>query len=155
MNDNRDSSRAIAVARRWRIGLVISLALNLFLGGVVGVWALRPVFRMSPQPESTRIIDHMASRLQPADAAILRGVYDKQSDKLVALSQQLRAARAKMRRNLRAEPFDAAALEASMDEVRHTRMELMKALEGIVSEGAAAMSPNGRQALARGPQGRG
>lgn len=153
MNDNGKSSRAMVVARRWRAALVISLALNLFLAGLIGVWVLKPIFTRPPaQPEVERIIDRMAGRLQTPDAVVLRGIYDRQRDTLSALSTHLREARARMRASLRAEPFDAAALQKSMDDVRNARMEFMKALEGIVMESARTMSPNGRRALARGPQ---
>jgi uncharacterized membrane protein len=155
MNDNRNSKRAIAIARRWRIGLVVSLALNLFLVGVVGVWAVKPLFRGPPsQPEMGRVIDRMANRLQPGDAAILRGAYDKRRDRVAKLSVDLREAREKMRRSLRADPFDPAALEEAMGGVRHTRTEFEETLQDIVREGAAAMSSDGRRMLARGPQGR-
>lgn len=153
MNDNGKSSRAMVVARRWRAALVISFALNLFLAGVIGVWVLKPIFTRPPaQPGVERIIDHMARRLQAPDAAILRGIYDRRQDTLGEASTHLREARARMRASLRAEPFDAATLQKSMDDVRNARMEFMKALEGIVMESAQAMSPNGRQALASGPQ---
>ena len=153
MNDNAKSSRAMVIARRWRAALVISLALNLFLAGLIGVWVLKPIFTRPPaQPEVERIIDRMAGRLQAPDAAILRGVYDRQRDTLTTVSTHLHEARERMRASLRANPFDAAALQKSMDDVRNARMEFMKALEGIIMESAQAMSPNGRQALARGPQ---
>ena len=139
--------------RSWRIVLIASLALNLLLVGMVGVWAVRPLFRSPPSFEMGRVIERIAGRLDAGDAAILKGAYDKQRDTVARLSTQLREARQKMRRSLRADPFDPKALDEAMKEVRSTRTEFEETLQGVIRDGAVAMSAAGRQALARGRPG--
>jgi uncharacterized membrane protein len=141
--------------RRWRIALAVSLAVNLLLIGVLGTWAARPLFRgPPPQPSFARVIDRIAHRLDDSDAAALRSAYDARREDIARLSGNMRAARNKVRGALRAEPFDANALGAAMNEASAARASFDAAIQDVMREGAVAMSPAGRRALARGPRGR-
>jgi len=141
--------------RRWRIALGVSLAINLLLIGVVGTWAARPLFRAEPpRPDFSRAIERMAHRLDGADAAILRHAYEARRDDMARLSGNMRAAREKVRGALRAEPFDADALGAAMNEASAARASFEGVIQDVMREGAVAMSPDGRHTLARGPRGR-
>ena len=139
--------------RGWRVALILSLALNLLLAGVVGVWAVRPMFRgPPPPPEFGHVIERMAHRLNNADAAILKRAYDEHRDEMNRLTGDVRDARQKVRRALQTDPFDPAALKVAMDEVRAARSTVEEAIQDVMRSGAAAMSTEGRHTLARGPR---
>lgn len=139
--------------RCWRLALVASLALNLLLAGVVGVWAVRPMFRgPPPPPEFGRVIEHMTHRLNDSDAAILKRAYSEHRDEMNRLIGNVRDARQKVRRALQTEPFDPVALKGAMNEVRAARSAVEEAIQDVMRSGAAAMSAEGRHMLARGPR---
>ena len=139
--------------RCWRLALIVSLALNLLLAGVVGVWAVRPMFRgPPPPPEFGRVIEHMTHRLNDSDAAILKRAYDEHREDMNRLTGNVRDARQKVRRALQTEPFDPDALKSAMDDVRAARSTVEEAIQDVMRSGAAAMSPEGRHMLARGPR---
>lgn len=141
--------------RRWRVALALSLALNVLLIGVVGAWAARPLFRGPPAPpDFSRVIDRTAHRLDDADAAVLRRAYEARRDDVARASGVVRAARSKVGRALRAEPFDADALGGAMNEVSAARASFEAVIQDVMRESAVAMSPEGRRALARGSRGR-
>jgi uncharacterized membrane protein len=68
------------------------------------------------------------------------------------LAGNVRDARQKVRRVLQAEPFDPDSLKSAMDEVRVARSAVEEAIQDVMRRGAAAMSPEGRHMLARGPR---
>lgn len=139
--------------RCWRIALMASLAVNLLFVGVVGVWAVRPMFRGPPQaPEFGRVIERMTHRLNDSDAAILKRAYDERRDEMTRLTGSVRDARQKVRRALQADPFDPVALKSAMDEVRAARSAVEEAIQDVMRSGAASMSADGRRTLARGPR---
>ena len=139
--------------RCWRMALIASLAVNLLLAGVVGVWAVRPMFRgPPPPPEFGRVLEHMTHRLNESDATILKHAYDEHRDEMNRLTGDVRDSRQKVRRVLQTDPFDPAALKVAMDEVRAARSAVEEAIQDVMRSGAAAMSPEGRHTLARGPR---
>lgn len=139
--------------RRWRIALVVSLALNLLFAGVIGAWVVRPLFRGSPpRPEFGRIVDRMAHRLNDQDAAAMRRAYDTHREDIARLGVVARESRDRVRDALRADSFDADALAAAMTEMRAARGAMEAAIQGVMQESAAAMSADGRRTLARGPR---
>ena len=138
--------------RRGRTILVLSLALNLLLAGVVGVWLVRPIFRGPPRPmDFSRVVERMSHRLGETDAAALKKAYAAHQDEMTRLNDQVRSARSKVRAVLSTEPFDPDALKAAMDEVRAARSQMEAEIQNVMREGATAMSPQGRQRLAHGP----
>jgi uncharacterized membrane protein len=150
MTGDRGTSR-----RRWRVALIVSLALNLFLVGLVGIWAVRPMFRGPPSPpDFSRTIDRMAHRLSDADAAILRRAYAAHRDSILQRSREVETARRTVRRTLRSEPFDPDALAHAMDDIRKARTAFEQTLQDVMREAAAEISPDGRRILSRGPHGR-
>ena len=139
--------------RCWRIALIASLAVNLLLAGVVGVWAVRPMFRgPPPPPEFGHVVERMAHRLNDSDSAILKRAYDEHRDEMNRLTGDVRDARQKVRRALQTDPFDPSALKVAMDEVRAARSAVEEAIQDVMRSGAAAMSAEGRHTLARGPR---
>lgn len=154
----RDRSDA-APATRWRWTrhvLIASLALNLFLAGVVGVWALRPVFRgPPPPPEVGGMMDRMASRVPEADRPILRQAFGKHREDMARLFREARQSQQAVRAALRAEPFDIGAYDAASERVRKTRTAIEATMQSATREAVMAMSPEGRAQFAQRGRGRG
>ena len=147
------SDRSSRNGRRGRTVLVLSLALNLLLAGVVGVWVVRPIFRGPPAPmDFGRVVERMSHRLSETDAAALKKAYAAHRDEMSRLNDEIRNARRKVRDVLQSDSFDPDALKAAMDEVRAARSQLEAAIQNVMREGATAMSPEGRRRLARGPR---
>lgn len=139
--------------RRWRISLLVSLALNLLLIAVIGVWVARPMFRGPPQtPEFGRVVERIAHRVSGSDASALRGAYQSHRDEIVELAGNVRSARERVRAALRADPYDAAVVSAAMADLRTARTTMESAIQGVIQESAAGMSADGRRTLAHGPR---
>lgn len=142
--------------RRWlRNGLIASLALNLFLGGIIGVWAVRPLFRDNPQPSVGGMMDRMAARLPEADRPVLRQAFGKRQDEIGRLFQEARQAQQAVRKSLRAQPFDPAAYDAATARAREARAAIETVMQSATREAALGMSAEGREKFAQRGRGRG
>jgi len=140
---------------RWL--LLGSMALNLFFVGAAGAVALRYT---SPVPLATvALINHsMASRLDriatslpPADSEVMRTQLRHDAVKLAAAQADLRLSQEDVRKSLRAEPFDSAAVRLAMAESRTARDNFDQALHDTIATAAAQMSVVGRSKLADWP----
>jgi uncharacterized membrane protein len=128
--------------------LAVSLLLNVFLGSVlVGRMQSRPP-QPAPEQKSDRIIERMASTLPESDGKILRSVSQSRQTSFAGLTAEVEKARDEVRRILRAEPFDQAALQAAFAEVRQRRQAVHEAIHAVLIEAAPQLSPEGRQKLA-------
>jgi uncharacterized membrane protein len=131
--------------RRWlNIVLVGSLALNLFLAGILAAGWMR----------------HHGSRDwrggPPGMMALLHGVggeaaRDAREAHRAVLRERIdavRAARGALAQRLAAEPFDAAAFEAALDDLRSRSGEAQGAFHEAFAAIAATLSPEERRELA-------
>lgn len=160
VSDNQSGSRT----RRWLlVGLVASLALNLFLAGVVGAWLVRPaIFRPAgppgPPPElglsADRLAERIARRMPPSDKPIIRKSFETHEQEIALRLDEWRKAQQASRRSLRAEPFDAAAFTAAFSRAQEARLGYQMAVHQAVREAAAAMSREGRVKLTQPPPAR-
>jgi uncharacterized membrane protein len=142
------------LGRPWRSVLVVSLAVNLLLAGVIGAWLARPMFRgPPPRPEIARVIERVSNRLPENDAVVLRRAYESHRAELAQQIARVRDARAAVRRALLAEPLDPDALSAAMAEVHAAREEVEDVMQAVMRDAAVSMSPEGRRTLASGPRG--
>jgi uncharacterized membrane protein len=130
--------------------LLGSLALNLFFVGGAGAVAFR---YNSPVPLTTVTrIDHnlvgrlnrVADGLPPEDADAMRAQLRTDAEKLAAVQADLRLSQDDMRKNLRAEPFDADAMRGAMAE-NH-------AAQAVRSGHPRYAGVGGQQNVGRGPQ---
>ncbi|MHB1218237.1 MAG: periplasmic heavy metal sensor [Alphaproteobacteria bacterium] len=137
--------------RRTRVFLAVSLALNLFLAGMMIAWHMRPP---PPGPWFERMIQRMSADLPPADREILRASYQARQGELDRMDKEARAAREKVSAAMRAQPYDPAALDQAMAAAREVREPVVKTVEQAVAEAAAKMSPEGRMKLADWRKGR-
>ena len=139
---------------RWRWLLLGSLALNLFFVGAAGAVAIR---FSSPVPLApvTRIdhslagrFDRIAANLPPADANVLRTQLRGEEVKVAAAEADLRLAQEEVRKTLRAQPFDAAAMRTAMEASRVAHDNFDQVLHDTIATAAARMSVAGRTTLA-------
>ena len=142
--------------RRWiRLALIGSIALNLFFVGVVGVWAVKPLWRDrpgGPGPVAGGIAERMVQRLPDADKPILGQALQKRQDDIRRLLDEARAAQQDARRSLRANTFDPSAFSAASDRTRAARDGVQAAIHQAVREAATTMSREGRAKLAQPPR---
>jgi uncharacterized membrane protein len=129
----------VTAVTRWPrilgILFVVSLGVNLFLGGWVAAQWLAP--HRSPPG---RMLDRLAERLPPADAAILRATLKPEP----AMRERMHELHRRVGALLRAQPFDADALAAAFAEDLASRGGFGRDF----ARAAANMSPEGRLKLA-------
>ncbi len=138
---------------RWL--LLGSLALNLFFIAFAAALAVRAP---APAPAWDRDVfvraERIADTLPAADAATLRNRIKASRGDIESAQTKFRSAQDVIRDTLRAEPFDAEALRASMANARAARQAFDQTIQGVFAGAAAQMSQPGRQALADWPPGR-
>lgn len=130
--------------------LFASLAVNLFLLGVVTAVYLNPVLNDPAKVDRSAAgrIERIAVTLAPADAEVLRTEFRSQAAAIEAARDKVDAAQETVRDALGAEPFDGAALRAAMALSREARRTFFTGLNDVVASAAAGMSPDGRARLA-------
>jgi uncharacterized membrane protein len=136
-----------------RRGLLISLVVNLFFVGIIGAMAVRSYLVNEPPVTQSRRsaearIDRIAATLPTADAAILRAKFDSERSSAEAAHEAYDRSLEQVRTALRAEPFDASALNSAMADARSERVALDQVLHEIIAASAAQMSSEGRNRLA-------
>jgi uncharacterized membrane protein len=128
--------------------LVGSLALNLFLIGVVGAYQLRGHGIEPRALRSPLRIEEIAETLPRADAARLEAVFRAHEAEIAEYSAAIRQAQNRERDGFRAQPFDRAAVAASMAEARFNHDAAKRVIHDVIIEAAQQMSPQGRAKLA-------
>jgi uncharacterized membrane protein len=139
-------------ATRWL--LLSSLALNLFFVGIAVAMAIRAPAPATWDRNVFVRIERLAATLPAADADLLRGQIAAQRPAIETAQTEYRAAQDDIRENLRREPFDGAAMRATMAKTRAARQNFDQTLQGAFATATAQMSPAGRRAVADWPPGR-
>lgn len=139
------------------IVLVVSLGLNLFLGGLMaGRWFSGPPHRphvaamqgeRGAAGEPGRILQRMASTLPPEHRPAFEAAIAKHHDRVVQAASQAREAREHVRDILRKEPFDRAALDDAFGKLRTSNLALQTEIQVTIADAAAALPPSARQRL--------
>jgi uncharacterized membrane protein len=144
----------IETAARARRLLLASLALNLVFVGAAGAVAFRYT-GAAPLTDVARIhytvarrLDRIAATLPSTDAQVMRSEIGADADKVATAEANLRLSREDLRNSLRAEPFDADAMRASMAANRAARENFELVLHDVIASAAAKMSVVGRNKLA-------
>ena len=142
-------------ARRWitvlGTALVVSLAVNLFFGGVIAGHRLGPRGQLDQQLNPARLqlgIERVARVLPEADAELLRSRFDAGRADLVQRFLALQEARRGVGQALRAEPYDAAALTAAYEAMQARSQALQAGIHDIIKAVLPQLSPAGRAAVA-------
>lgn len=128
------------------VALAASLALNLFLGGVVAGRLIGPPGhgpRGGP-PSPERMIEDMAGALGPEDARVLRAEFAA----VPRPTLDFDAAREPIARALRADPFDPDAFKAAIVHAEGLADQGKAAVLNAVVSAIGKMSIDGRRRLA-------
>ncbi|MGC2855113.1 periplasmic heavy metal sensor [Novispirillum sp. DQ9] len=135
------------------IALAVSLGVNLYAGLslMLPLGVAEPADR--PAQAETSLVERRATAMAEADAAVLRTVHAAHRDTLRAEERKVRAARIAVRKAVRAEPFDAAALDQRLTALRTALQEMQAAYHAMYVEAAPRLSDDGRRRmLARPPR---
>lgn len=134
---------------RLHVALLVSLCLNGVLGSYVAAqWLVPRPLIATAAGAPMRLIDNIADRLPPGDAARLRRIY---ADKTPAVTEAQAVYEQALRRAILtlAEPqLDVAAFRAAVMEARHRRVAIGDIVIDAVVEAAAGLPPETRAALA-------
>jgi uncharacterized membrane protein len=138
--------------RRPRQRLILALlALNLFLGGIVGAFLIGYDIE-APSPHGkwnpARRIEQLAARLSRDDAQILLLEFTHNLPAIEQASEVFRQSREKVRLALRAEPYDVDATRRAMTEAAEAHQNVDRLLQDVIAFAAAKMTAQGRRTLA-------
>jgi uncharacterized membrane protein len=134
------------------IALVVSLGLNLFLGGVM----LGRGFGQSADgwglgEHGVRVnIERILKALPDADRRIARARFADRREAIAGKFAALREARRAVGAAMGAEPFEAAVLATAFATVRERTGDVQASLQAIVVEVAPELSPEARAIIAEG-----
>lgn len=147
------SETSLPMRRRapWRLLLVVSLALNLFFLGAAVALVIHKSGRPGPSPADrspAARIDRLAATLPPQDAKEVQAQFAAAEAAIETGRRASREAQEAVRRALKAEPFDPAAVDTALNALRDARRSIWAALHGAVMKAAVNMSPEGRARLA-------
>ena len=135
--------------RRWL--LVGSLALNLFLVGVVAAYQLRGAVPPSASVSSPRTqlrVEQIAETLPKPDADRLEAVFRSHAAELSEYTTAIRQSQDRQRDGFRAQPFNPKPVAAAMAETRFNHDAAKRVIHEVILEAASQMSPAGRAKLA-------
>ena len=142
--------------RRWftvlGAALVLSLAVNFFLGGLVlgrGVgqgggmaWASAPALRVG--------IERVLRTLPDGDRKLMRGMFEDQRETIMQKLVAFREARRGVAQALKAVPFDPDAFAAAYQTMQDRNRDLQEAIHAVIKAAVPQLSPAGREAMAEG-----
>lgn len=136
---------------RWGLLLVASLALNLFIGGLVLGRLIHPPG--PPPPAPSAMLSGPGGAFDGLDGSYrdkaVRRLKDR-SGELRGHFQGLREAREAVSRAMLAEPFDRAGLEEAFAGLRAVSEQTQAALHGLLVDAAEDMPAKERGSLLRG-----
>lgn len=138
------------LAKKWAIALVVSLALNLFLGGMMTArWMMYP--RGAPprgMGMRVRSLEGSLKRhLDPSVHETLRKIDAEHQEVIEGRMQEAREASRAARRTLLAEPFDEAGARQAFAAARAKQGAAREAMQDALIDLAAALPPGERAKL--------
>ena len=150
-NETRTAAPPGRMSRGWRIVLVVSLALNLAVAGMMagalfsGHHPTGPTGTRSP---GTLGFGPFTGALSREDREALRTAYAGRGPTIRELREAARQEAEAMAAALRAMPFEPAAVAALLDTQRGRADERFRLGQTLLIERIAAMTPEAREALA-------
>lgn len=139
------------------VALLISLAINLFVGGL----AAGRHFAGSPAPTQPAIAPPQPGERVPVPAVrrfiaalpeehrpIVEASLAERRPQIAAATRELRAARERVRDVLVAERFDRAALDAALEGVRDRNADVQRVLHQALVQAADRLPQEARRAIA-------
>jgi hypothetical protein len=140
-------------ARRWIsiLGgvLIVSLALNLFLVGVIAGRGVGQGGGFDLTPRKLKIAIERVTRVLPdADAALLTDRFEAQRAELTQRFLALQDARRAVGAALKAEPYDASTFDAAYAVMQERSQELQASIHAVLKSSLGQFSEEGRRAIA-------
>lgn len=136
-------------AHRWvKAALFVSLALNLFLGGlVVGRFIQAPWGPFAGRPDIglDMIVDRLVAGMSETDQRVVKGAVDKHRVAIITKLEAARAAKAHVKDTLRAEQLTSETLQSSLADVATTSDAARAEVMSLMLEIVPALSPDGRK----------
>ena len=142
---------ATPLAPRFRVVLLLSLALNVLLGAALAsVWWQhqergRGIGGAVHMPRA----EALAKVLPDGDRAALDAAYARHRPEVRASFQGMREARREVRAALTASPFDAARLERALTAMREHEARVAEAVHALLTDVSSSVSEAGRAAIAK------
>ncbi len=139
-------------APRWMIvALVASVGLNLFLGGLMAGRLLKSGGEREARmpPPVARLFDQLPETARES----MQGAMRQRQGEMRQRMQSMRAARESVGEKLAAEPYDRAAVEVALAELRQRQVDMRGVFHGALAETAAGLPLDQRRQLARIAQG--
>ncbi|HSE79866.1 MAG TPA: periplasmic heavy metal sensor [Alphaproteobacteria bacterium] len=140
-------------AAKWlALALLVSLGVNLFLGGLLAGRYFGPQHRTFARSEAyerpgQEFFRRLIGRVPAEHRAAFEDVLSAKRPDMERTSQALRESRTKIREAVRAEPFDRAKLEAAFAEVRERNMALQKSVHEAMAEAVQKLPAEARGRL--------
>jgi uncharacterized membrane protein len=134
------------VSRYLAAGLAVSVAVNLFLAGMITAgWLMgrdpEVAAREAPPPFFRRGMAALSEEVRP----IVEDVRRRHAREIVQNTREVRAARREVREALSAGELDRARLEAAFQTLRQRTDRAQSAIHGLMVEIAAALPPDQRR----------
>jgi uncharacterized membrane protein len=144
-------------ATKWlALALLVSLSVNLLLGGLIAGWHLRDPGPRHPNASLERpierpvqaLLERMTARLEPDERRVFHATLQAHRADLQAAREEVKIARQKLRRILNADLFDREAMDAAFADVRARTNAFQAVLQGAIADAAESLSPEARRRLA-------
>jgi uncharacterized membrane protein len=139
------------LAGRWMTwALVASLALNLFLGGVVGMRLWREHRIAQERSAYAGPVGRLTAGMPETARAKVRTVLDARQQEFRERSREFRQARNAAFQTLASDAFDRTRAEAAFAEARQRATAMSELVQTVLVEAAATLTPEERKAFREG-----
>jgi uncharacterized membrane protein len=138
--------------------LLLSLGLNVFLGGIfVGRWLSPPndqprLARAENSAPAGRFLKRLTANLEPADRDTVISTVRARAPELKAAQREVGRARRAVMARIHATPFDRAALDDALVTMRDKQNAIQSMLQGAIADAIMKLPDGARRRL--GPRGR-
>ena len=141
--------RALLGGRWVGWALMASLALNLFLGGVIGVRFWREHWRDGPERMAGQLgpTARLAAAFPESGREKVKAALDAKQQELRDRGREFRRTRAEALQVLSAEPFDRAKVTAAFAEARRTADAMSMIAQDAIIEAGEKLTSEERKAL--------
>jgi uncharacterized membrane protein len=127
--------------------LIVSLALNLFLVGVVGVRYWREHVRPPPDRVAMGPFGRLTQGLPESGRAKFKEAMDSRREQMREQGREFRRARGEAMQALAAEPFDRVKVDAAFAEARRRADTMSAIMQGAMIEASAQLTSDERKAF--------
>lgn len=131
-----------------RTPLILSLAINLLLGGLIAGMFLNPPPPPSYQEQRMDAVEEVAAGLPENKATQLREIMGRGNEDVQRMRKDMKDARDRTTEILSAETFDAEAYRQEVTKLHELRGAMMQRMAQATMEAAAILDPQERGLLA-------